>query len=116
MFSKYVVTLLRKLSFKSAEVASQCHFKPALKKNIFEKSWQLGEIPKDWQTANKLLFSRTKEKTSDFVYFVYFDFSKAFNTDSHNICIDKLMKFGQHKPTVGWIEDWLNCWVQRVAA
>ena len=31
---------------------------------------------------------------------VYFDFSKAFDTTSHNILIDKLMKYGLDKWTV----------------
>lgn len=48
------------------------------KKN-FEKSWQLGKILKDWQTAKTLLFSRRikKKKAADIVYF---DFYKTFNT------------------------------------
>jgi len=31
---------------------------------------------------------------------IYFDFSKAFNTDSHNILLDKLMKYKLRECTV----------------
>ncbi|KAF4804353.1 RNA-directed DNA polymerase from mobile element jockey-like protein [Turdus rufiventris] len=39
---------------------------------------------------------------------VYLDFSKAFNTVSHNILIGKLRKCGLDEWTVRWIENWLN--------
>jgi len=39
---------------------------------------------------------------------VYFDFSKAFNTISHNILLGKLRKCGLGEWSVRWIENWLN--------
>ncbi|KAK4818206.1 hypothetical protein QYF61_008590 [Mycteria americana] len=39
---------------------------------------------------------------------VYLDFRKAFDTASHNILTDKLMKYGLDEQTVKWIENWLN--------
>jgi len=45
---------------------------------------------------------------------VYLDFSKAFDTVSHNILIGKLRKCGLDEWTVRWIEKWLNDRAQRV--
>ncbi|GAB0208567.1 mitochondrial enolase superfamily member 1 [Grus japonensis] len=45
---------------------------------------------------------------------VYLDFSKAFDTVSHNILIDKLRKCGLDEWTVRWVENWLNDRAQRV--
>ncbi|PKU38375.1 rna-directed dna polymerase from mobile element jockey-like [Limosa lapponica baueri] len=45
---------------------------------------------------------------------VYFDFSKAFDTVSHSILIDKLRKCGLEEWTVRWIENWLKERAQRV--
>jgi len=45
---------------------------------------------------------------------VYLDFSKAFNTVSHNILRGKLSKCGLDKWSVKWIENWLNGRTQRV--
>ena len=42
---------------------------------------------------------------------VYLDFSKAF---SHDILIDKLMKYGLNGLTLRWAENWLNSGTQRV--
>ena len=39
---------------------------------------------------------------------VYLDFSKAFDTVSHNILLGKLRKCGLDEWTVRWIESWLN--------
>lgn len=46
---------------------------------------------------------------------VYFCFTKTFDTLSHNILIDKLMKHGLDKWAVKGTENWLNCWAQRFA-
>jgi len=45
---------------------------------------------------------------------VYLDFSKAFDTVSHNTLIGKLRKCGLDKQTARWIENWLNGRAQRV--
>jgi len=45
---------------------------------------------------------------------VYLDFSKAFNTVSHNILLGKLRKCGLDEWSVRWIENWLNGKTQRV--
>jgi len=39
---------------------------------------------------------------------VYFNFSKAFDTISHNILLGKFRKYGLDEWTVRWIENWLN--------
>ncbi|GAB0181140.1 mitochondrial enolase superfamily member 1 [Grus japonensis] len=45
---------------------------------------------------------------------VYLDFSKAFDTVSHNILVSKLRKRGSDEWTVRWVENWLNGRAQRV--
>jgi len=45
---------------------------------------------------------------------VYLDFSKAFDTVSHNILLGKLRKCGLDECSVRWIENWLNGRAQRV--
>jgi len=45
---------------------------------------------------------------------VYVDFSKAFDTVSHNILLGKLRKCGLEEWSVRWIENWLNGRAQRV--
>jgi len=45
---------------------------------------------------------------------VYLDFSKAFDTISHNILLGKLRKCGLDEWSVRWIENWLNGRTQRV--
>jgi len=45
---------------------------------------------------------------------VYLDFSKAFDTVSHNILLGKLKKCGLDEWSVRWIENWLNGRTQRV--
>jgi len=45
---------------------------------------------------------------------VYPDFSKAFDTVSHNILLGKLRKCGLDEWSVRWIENWLNGRTQRV--
>jgi len=45
---------------------------------------------------------------------VYLDFSKAFDTVSHNILPGKLRKCWLDEWSVGWIENWLNGRTQRV--
>jgi len=45
---------------------------------------------------------------------VYLDFSKAFDTVSHNILLGKLRKRGLDEWSARWIENWLNGRAQRV--
>jgi len=45
---------------------------------------------------------------------VYLDFSKAFDTVSHNILLGKLRKCGLHEWSLRWIENRLNGRAQRV--
>ncbi|GAB0206011.1 mitochondrial enolase superfamily member 1 [Grus japonensis] len=45
---------------------------------------------------------------------VYLNFSKAFDTISHNILISKLRKCGLGEWTVRWVENWLNGRAQRL--
>jgi len=45
---------------------------------------------------------------------VYLDFSKAFDTVSHNILLGKLRKCGLDEWSVKWVENWLNGRAQRV--
>jgi len=42
------------------------------------------------------------------------DFSKTFDTVSHNILLGKLRKWGLDEWSVRWIENWLNGRAQRV--
>ena len=48
------------------------------------------------------------------VHVVHLNFSKAFDTVSHNILIGKLRKCGLDEWTVVWTENWLNNRTQRV--
>lgn len=45
---------------------------------------------------------------------VYLNFSKGFDTVSHNILVKKLRKHGLDERTVRWIEDWLNDRAERI--
>jgi len=45
---------------------------------------------------------------------VQLDFSKPFDTVSHNILLGKLRKYGLDEWSVKWIENWLNGRTQRV--
>ena len=45
---------------------------------------------------------------------VYLDFSKAFDTVSHNILMNKLRKCGLDEWTVRWIDNWQDGRAQTV--
>ncbi|GAB0188537.1 mitochondrial enolase superfamily member 1 [Grus japonensis] len=45
---------------------------------------------------------------------VYLDFSKAFNTVSHSILLEKLAAHGLDGHTFPWVRNWLDCQAQRV--
>ncbi|CAM4632354.1 unnamed protein product [Lepidochelys olivacea] len=44
---------------------------------------------------------------------LFLDFSKAFDTVSHNILVSKLKKYGLDGCTIRWVESWLDCRAQR---
>lgn len=46
-----------------------------------------------------------KRKTADTVLL---DVTKAFDTDPHEIILEKLLRYGLEEQTVRWIENWLN--------
>jgi len=45
---------------------------------------------------------------------VYLDFSKAFDTVSHDILLGKIRKCGLDEWSLKWFENWLNGTTQRV--
>lgn len=45
---------------------------------------------------------------------VYLDISKAFDTHSYKILIDKLLTYTPDEDAVRWTENWINSWAQRV--
>ncbi|XP_074998798.1 TBC1 domain family member 7 isoform X1 [Calonectris borealis] len=45
---------------------------------------------------------------------VYLDFSKAFDSISHSILLEKLAAHGLDGCTLCWVKDWLDGWAQRV--
>ncbi|KAK4815901.1 hypothetical protein QYF61_009952 [Mycteria americana] len=45
---------------------------------------------------------------------VYLDFSKAFDTVSHSILLEKLAAHGSDGCTLRWVKNWLDGWAQRV--
>ncbi|KAK4829414.1 hypothetical protein QYF61_003978 [Mycteria americana] len=45
---------------------------------------------------------------------VYLDFSKAFDTVSHSILLEKLAAHGLDGCTLRWVKNWLDGWAQRV--
>ncbi|TRZ16353.1 hypothetical protein HGM15179_010754 [Zosterops borbonicus] len=45
---------------------------------------------------------------------VYLDFSKAFDTVSHSILLEKLAVWGLHRSTLCWVRNWLDGQAQRV--
>ncbi|RMC03325.1 hypothetical protein DUI87_20521 [Hirundo rustica rustica] len=45
---------------------------------------------------------------------VYSDFSKAFDTVSHSILLEKLAVHGLDRSTLCWVKNWLDGWAQRV--
>ncbi|CAM5114978.1 unnamed protein product [Eretmochelys imbricata] len=40
---------------------------------------------------------------------LFLDFSKAFDTVSHSILVNKLKKYGLDGCTTRWVESWLDC-------
>ena len=53
-------------------------------------------------------------RASKAVDVVYLDFSKAFDTVTHDILLQKLAVRGLDRYTLGWVRNWLEGWAQRV--
>ncbi|KAK4831463.1 LOW QUALITY PROTEIN: hypothetical protein QYF61_017711, partial [Mycteria americana] len=72
-------------------------------------SWAVGRV--NPPQSQKLCKGRA-------VDIVYLDLSKAFDTVSHKVFIEKLLMYGLHEQSarcrVRWTENWLNGWAQRV--
>ncbi|GAB0177139.1 hypothetical protein GRJ2_000179100 [Grus japonensis] len=49
-------------------------------------------------------------------FLVYLDFSKAFDTVSHSILLEKLAAHGLDGCKLCWVKTWLDGWAQRVVA
>ncbi|NXT09599.1 POLR protein, partial [Prunella fulvescens] len=45
---------------------------------------------------------------------VCLDFSKAFDTVSHSILLEKLAAHGLDRSSLCWVRNWLDGWAQRV--
>ncbi|GAB0176255.1 mitochondrial enolase superfamily member 1 [Grus japonensis] len=45
---------------------------------------------------------------------VYLDFSRAFDTVSHSVLLEKLAAHGLNRRTLHWVKNWLGGWAQRV--
>ncbi|KAK4829413.1 hypothetical protein QYF61_003977 [Mycteria americana] len=104
-------------------------------KTQFEGSWRLGEVPEDSRKTNVTsvfkkdnredpenykpisLTSNSGKVMEQLILGTFSRYtkhkSKAFNTVSHKILIEKLKKSGLDEQTVRWIENWLNHWAHR---
>jgi len=45
---------------------------------------------------------------------IYLDFSKAFDSVSHSILLEKLVAHGLDGHTLCWVKNWLDGWAQKV--
>ncbi|GAB0181448.1 mitochondrial enolase superfamily member 1 [Grus japonensis] len=94
---------------------------------IYQQRWLNGEVPVDWRLANMMFiyekgqkedlrnyrptYLLDEEKAADVVYL---DFSKAFDTVSHSILLEKLAVHGLDRCMLCWVKNWLDGWAQRV--
>ncbi|KAK4806778.1 hypothetical protein QYF61_005574 [Mycteria americana] len=53
----------------------------------------------------------TKGKAVDVIYL---DCNEAFDRVSHGILLARLVRYGLDEWTIGWMENWLDCWAKRV--
>ncbi|RMC09659.1 hypothetical protein DUI87_13445 [Hirundo rustica rustica] len=105
--------------------------------HIYQQSWLTGEVPDDWKLA-KVTSIRKKGMKEDpgsyrpvslisvpskvtllvdvgkAVDVVYLDFSKAFDTVSHCILLEKLAAHGFDRSTLCWVKNCLDGQAQRV--
>ncbi|KAF4791520.1 hypothetical protein TURU_129812 [Turdus rufiventris] len=98
---------------------------------IYQQSWLTGEVPDDWKLASVTPIYKQgwKKDPSNYrsvnltsvpgkvtrlvdvgkaVDVVYLDFSKAFDTASHSIFLEKLAADSLKRNTLCWIKSWLN--------
>ncbi|RMB92651.1 hypothetical protein DUI87_30960 [Hirundo rustica rustica] len=90
---------------------------------IYHQSWLTGEVPDDWKLANVTPIHKKGAKedpdprlvdAGKAVDVVYLDFSKAFDTVSHSILLDKQAARGLDRSTLCWVRNWLDGRAQRV--
>ncbi|KAF4801337.1 hypothetical protein TURU_035479 [Turdus rufiventris] len=97
---------------------------------IYQQLWLTGEVPDDWKLANMTPIHKKggKEDPGNYrpvsltsvpdagkaVDVVYLDFSKAFDTVSHRILLEKLSACGLDRSTLCWVKNWLDGRAQRV--
>ncbi|GAB0205115.1 mitochondrial enolase superfamily member 1 [Grus japonensis] len=107
---------------------------------IYQQSWLNGEVPVDWRLANVTHTYKKGQKedpgnyrscSTNLISFydnvthtvdegkavdvVYLDFSKAFDTVSHSILLEKLAPHGLDGHMLCWVKNCLDGWAQRVA-
>ncbi|KAJ7409983.1 rna-directed dna polymerase from mobile element jockey-like [Pitangus sulphuratus] len=75
---------------------------------ILEWSWASREVPADW----KLVAHQVEEGKP--VDVIFLDFSKAFDTISHRILLDKMSSTQLDKHIMGWVSNWLTGQAQNV--
>ncbi|KAK4827481.1 hypothetical protein QYF61_018781 [Mycteria americana] len=107
---------------------------------IYQRSWLTGEVPDDRKLANVTPIYKKSRKEDPGNYrpvsltsvpgklmeqiilmnegkavdVVYLDFSKAFDTVSHSILLEKLAAHGLGGCTLRWVKNWLDGRAQRV--
>ncbi|RMB92866.1 hypothetical protein DUI87_30760 [Hirundo rustica rustica] len=97
---------------------------------IYQESWLTGEVPGDWKLANVTPVYKKRSCLTNLVSFydqvtrlvdagkavdvVYLDFSKAFDTVSHSVLLDKLAAHGLDRSILRWVRNWLDGQAQRV--
>ncbi|RMC12280.1 hypothetical protein DUI87_09792 [Hirundo rustica rustica] len=95
---------------------------------LYHESWLTGEVPDNWKLANVTPIHKKGAKEDPGNYrpvtclvdagkamdVVYLDFSKAFDTVSHSIFLNKLAAHGLDKSTLHWVGNWLDGRAQRV--
>ncbi|KAK4829280.1 hypothetical protein QYF61_002672 [Mycteria americana] len=95
---------------------------------LYQQSWLTREVPVDWRLANVMPIYKKGWKGDPGNYrpvsltsvlgktvdVIYLDFSKAFDTISRIILVDKLAAHGLDGCTLLWVRNWLDGWAQRV--
>ncbi|KAK4820503.1 hypothetical protein QYF61_000082 [Mycteria americana] len=87
---------------------------------LYQQSWLTREVPVDWRLANVMPIYKKGRKVIHLVDegkavdVVYLDFSKAFETISHSILLEKMAAHGLDECTLRWIKIWLDGQAQRL--